>query len=297
MKKLWILLGLLFLGGIGFFLWTTSKKQALVFVQVGEEIPSHCIHALYQAKKYHQKKQIYCVGNRNAIQNLPKNQKKICNWIALETIPKSDQHKLFLEKWTNGHKDFKKGYYFFLIDRYFTLYDLMKWKGLQHTFLLESDVLLFDQLFRFVPILRQKNWDLAVPIENQKAFPTILYVSNRHALKPLLENLKNWGRKGATDNQVFTKMWQEKEQANLGSLSELGLFDSGNKAALLVSSNPKSRLYPYFSAVEGRIVWMREKGKTNFVPFLQTGDHSPEKIISLHVQSKQLKWFRDRFTK
>src|SRR3989339_306026 len=210
------LAGLLLLLSLNFLALTNYN---IVFVHIGDKIPSYITHSIKQARLFNKKCPIYLITNKKALETIFEtlNNQDI-TIIDVDTISQTDEHINFLKIFniwesTIGKNVILKNFMKVTSERYLVLYDFIKKNNLTNTFHLENDVMLYIELDNALPIF-EKNYKLAFPFDHdQRAPASFIYIKNHTALKPLVRLLSSAFINGFNDMQIPSILAQINPQA------------------------------------------------------------------------------------
>lgn len=176
---------LTFLLFLFFHLIQTSFIQAngysIVFIHIGEQLPSHLETAICQARLFNEQCQILLVANQQVLANLPeKIQQKNVVTVPCESLNITPEHVAFRKV---GRP---KGFWVYTSERFLYLYDLMAQYQLENVFHLENDNMLYVNLEELLPIFQTAYPGIAATFDNDtRAVAGFIYISNPQIMQSL----------------------------------------------------------------------------------------------------------------
>lgn len=153
--------------------------SSITFVHLGEALPPWSIDAMTQASFFNSCP-IYMVANAGALAGtrLPPG----VEGVASEDVGISDHHRTLLEV-TPFDRDFRGGFWMHAIQRFFVLESALRMLGLNSTFHMENDVLLYADLDVLAPKLQALYPGVATTFDHdQRGIPSVMYVGSLLAL-------------------------------------------------------------------------------------------------------------------
>lgn len=184
-----------------------NQKPSLVFVHIGKKLPDYLPYAIEQAKIFNPGCPIYVLGNQKALKKLSPD---LCTPIAIESIPKSKDHKKFLK---TSRSD--KGFWTVTTERFFYLESFMKAKNLSHVFHLESDVMLYSDLEQILPVFKRHypNQIGATFDNDDRCIAGLVYIPNAKPLTQFVQYVSTVAKRGWNDMQLLAKFQKEHHQS------------------------------------------------------------------------------------
>lgn len=161
------------------FIWIFKLyPSAIVFVHLGEDVPSCIFTVIEQAKYLNPEKEIYLltdeVGYRNCIK---KNDqfflREQLHLINMSGFPVSCLHKRFHEVNKMVGID-NANYWTYASERFFVLYDFLEQIRITEIVHLENDCMLYVDIEEILPVLRKENVSLAAPFTSLKGVFLVL---------------------------------------------------------------------------------------------------------------------------
>ena len=161
---------------------------SIVFVHIGNNLPSHLYSTLAQARLFNEECPIFLIANKIAIQNARSSLRDMrITLIPCESLPSSKAHAAFIK---NPEQDWGfQGLWVYSSERFFYLEELVRQHNLSDVFHIESDVLLYANLEDLLPVFQKRyNGMIGAIFENDhRCVPSIVYVSNLAPIKALID--------------------------------------------------------------------------------------------------------------
>lgn len=156
----------------------------VVFVQLGAEVPTYLSLAVAQAARFTEAP-VRVLVNAATADTLRRNLGSNADVVMVEDLPVSTEHRIFREACPFDRSK-RNGFWYFTTERFFYLAAFAAAAGLNDVVHLESDVMLYADLARLVPALRQSYAGLAAPFDNDdRCVPAFVYAHSGEALNVL----------------------------------------------------------------------------------------------------------------
>lgn len=177
-----------------------TDNYSIVFIHIGEELPSYLETSLTQARAFNKTCPIILVANQSALDNYPLRDidAKITT-IACESLKK-----------TKNHIDFQKsntlqgGFWRNCSERFLYLDDLMNDYGLQNVFHLEYDNMLYVNLGEILPVFLNQYKGIAATFDNdQRCIPGFIFIPNKEKIDLLAKCFVKYTQSSYNDMQVI----------------------------------------------------------------------------------------------
>ncbi len=164
-----------------------EEESTIVFVHIGENIPSYLDCALIQARLFNDCK-IVLIANSAPLKQYRKFlEKHGITGVACEDLKKTAHHKRFIKR-SPLDKQFRDGFWYFASERFFYLDDMMQQYQMNNVVHLESDVMLYVDLSEISPILEKHYSGLGVTFDtDQRCIPGIVFIRNPQVISQLTE--------------------------------------------------------------------------------------------------------------
>lgn len=188
---------------------------SIVYVHIGEKIPSYAFTALSQARLFNPEAQIFLVAKSTALLSYEENLKAE----DVQTY-QYDQHKLSQE-----HIDYQKycktnpGFWRYTSERFLYLWDLINNLDLENVFHLENDNMLYVNLNQMLSLFQENYPGIGVTIDNDdRCIPGFVWISNKSSMKKLADYFLLHASTGLNDMQVLGKYKKYECCLNVDSL-------------------------------------------------------------------------------
>ena len=170
---------------LGFFCTSLFGAPSIVFIHLGDGIPSHLPIAIKQARLFTKDCAIYLIANRQSLENVPEElveNKAIC--VAAESLPKEANHASF-QRMSRLDRNSMGGFWMFATERFFYLFELMKRFDLSDVFHLEYDNMLYADVAAWLPTLHEYySGKIAATFDNDsRCIGGFMYISDRKPLE------------------------------------------------------------------------------------------------------------------
>ncbi|CAK0757883.1 conserved hypothetical protein [Gammaproteobacteria bacterium] len=163
---------------------TEKLPHSIVFVQLGEVLPNYTADALFQARLFNSCP-IYLIAEQAALAAVSFDSALAVTIVTVESLPTSASHAAF-RKSTKVDRQFRSGFWTYVIERFFYLETLALRFGLENIIHLETDNLLYADLTVIVPLLARCYQGIAVPfVKDDRAIAGIVYFKDHNALARL----------------------------------------------------------------------------------------------------------------
>jgi hypothetical protein len=218
-----------------------SAPYQIVFVHIGPSLPNYLPISLEQARLFNPGADLYLIANQEPLGKIDKglvNKLKLKK-VSCESLKKSGHHSEFLRKSTVD-TTFRKGFWRFAIERFFYLNSLIKKERLNNVFHLESDVMLYVNLFDLLPAFTKNYKGIAATFDNDsRCIPGFVYIQNANAIDSLTRFLAQTASSGNHDMQAIGKYWQISPSEKIDALPILPA-EYAKKHALVSPANHRT---------------------------------------------------------
>ena len=189
----------------------TLYPLSLVFIHIGQNLPSYLPDALFQARLF-SKGKIFLIANKNALNQYVDDKKLSIQKIAIESIPKTKAHEVFIKASTLDH-NFRGGFWLYASERFLVLDDFMQQYNEAPLVHMENDTLLYTNLEELEPVLMGCYPGIAAVFDNdERCIPCFVYVANKKVMHNLANLFVQLAPSGKNDMQVlsfFKKEYKE----------------------------------------------------------------------------------------
>lgn len=312
----WFCLFLLF---VNFSLFGSGSP--LVFVHIGDKLPSYLEISLTQARLFNKTSPIILIANERALQNYegPLD----VEMITCESLRPTPEHERFCLR-TTLSATVGGGFWLYTSERFLYLYDYMVAYGVSDVFHLENDVMLYADVEEMLPLFHAHYRGIATTFESErKAIPGFVYIPNAQVMQMLAASFAAYATKAISDMNVIAAFWRKEGDEIIDCLpmmtktyfydyplhkevikKRLGhckyveefhsIFDGAALGVFLDPSlskkgNMKALFDPALCAYE----WL-EDSEHRMVPHI-CYKNEKYRINTLHIPSKNLNLFRSSF--
>ncbi len=177
-----------------FFLPLALFAESIVFVHLGKNIPSCLFTTVKQAKYLNPDVEIYVLTDKEGyaafnILHKEKLEERQFSLVNLATIPPTQEHKNFRQI-NQIDPRLLRGFWIYALERFFYLFDFIKFKRLENVIHLESDTMLYCDIQELLPLLERSEAHLAAPFESQVGcIPCFVFVKEAKSLEPLITHI------------------------------------------------------------------------------------------------------------
>ncbi len=175
-----------------FFFPLICFAQNLIFVHLGEEIPSCLFTTMRQARFFNEKSDLYLLVDKKAHPIFEEKHREFLEreqvfLIDLGSIPLSEEHRTFWEV-NPIDPSISKGFWVFASERFFALFDFIQEKRLKQIIHLESDSMLYLDLDEIMPHFEQLR--IAAPFQSLVGcIPCFVYIRDAESLSLLVNHM------------------------------------------------------------------------------------------------------------
>lgn len=184
-----------------------SHPYCIVYVHIGDKLPSYLEISLAQARLFNPTCPIILIANEMAIEGfLPRSD---ITFITCESLPRTSEHEEFCKK-TKLNNQILDGYWRYTSERFLYLYDYMAVFDSVNLFHIENDVLLYTDLEKLLPLFNENYPYMATTFESElKCIAGFVFISNKEALQSLANYFAMYASKAMTDMQLLAQFWKE----------------------------------------------------------------------------------------
>lgn len=197
------------------FNFLKGVDHSLVFVHIGNSLPSYLNIALSQAILFSPDTPIILVSNQTALNTLSK---EISNSniikISCESLKRTPEHDRFIQQFNARSNQMNKSSYTrYTSERFLILYDLMVNYDLKNVFHLENDIMLYTNLADLTPhFLTRYNGIAATFISKNFCIASFMYIPNAFAMKYLANFFSNNIKNEDNDMLILAKFGRLKNR-------------------------------------------------------------------------------------
>ncbi len=183
------------------FAFQSLFASAIVFVHIGDALPSYAEIAIQQALAFNPKTPIYMISSERALAHLQLPVHKI----AYETLAPSQEHSDYRARYPH------LGYWRYVVERFFYLDEFLTQHQLEHVVHLENDVMIYFELEQLISVFDRCYSSVGGTFLNDgEGVPGIVYIPNKESLRSLMPFFAEMGGKGHSDMRIFGQLRQRK---------------------------------------------------------------------------------------
>ena len=179
----YIVLGITIFTGISPLL---ANDFSVCFVHIGKHVPDYLKDAVVQVRAFNKECPVYVLVNQRNKPSLDTIFKNInIDVVALENIPCSKEHKKFIHKHTVQRQN---GFWRLTKERFLYLYDFMLLNNIKHVFHLESDNMLYVDLNKIFPVIKQQYPTIGATFDcDSRVIAGFIYMADVPAMQKLAQ--------------------------------------------------------------------------------------------------------------
>lgn len=204
--------------------WMGKKVQladaySIVFVHLGDVLPSYLVEATHQARLFNPKADIFVIAESKALNKSLDTRffEDNIQFMATEKLKKTNQHKQFIQFSTLDTAG-REGFWRKCTERFFLVHELMQVYQLKDVFHLEYDNMLYVNLSELLDVFHTYPNSAAVFDNDDRCIPGFVYFAHEHALNKMTQFIASHARTGLNDMQIiarYKKTYGIKEIGNL----------------------------------------------------------------------------------
>jgi hypothetical protein len=182
-----------------------SINTHIIFVHVGEEIPSYTYTALEQARLFNEDAHLCLIANKKALQQSPYDFTR-CSIVTItcESLPQSPLHKKF-NKNTTLNTRHRNGFWRKATERFFYIHEYATLHNLTNIVHLESDTMLYANVADMHNAFSLYKGIGAVFDCDTRCIPCFIYIANAQALTHLVDFIAKHALQGYNDMQILAE--------------------------------------------------------------------------------------------
>ena len=167
------------------FIWSHN----IIFVHLGKTAPKCLFTTMKQARYLNPECAIYLLSDCETLQtNDPEFfLKEQIAFIDTSLIPATEQHILFHAA-NRIDSLLADGLWLYALERFFTLFDFLRWRGLDAIVHLENDSMLYVDLDALMPFFQEHGIKLAAPFQSlAKCIPSFVFIKEAQSLQCFID--------------------------------------------------------------------------------------------------------------
>lgn len=184
-------------------------SHSIVFIHIGEGIPSYLIDSASQARLFNPDCPIFLIVNQKnvsrCVDELHSLKKLNVTFVTCESLNPSEAHIAF--KADALHDYSVGGFWVYTSERFFYLEELMTKFDLQDVIHLENDVLLFENLEKLLPVFRNRYENMigATFEADTRCVPGFMYIHNSKPLQILVRGFNSAASVHNSDMETLSR--------------------------------------------------------------------------------------------
>ena len=173
-------------------LYGQTSEENIIFVHLGDAIPSCLCSTLKQARFFNSASDIYLLTDEKSYSYFQQNHAKLIEeeliqLVNMASIPPTKEH-LDFQKLGGIFDREGDGFWLYTSERFFSLYDFIKEKNLENTLHLENDTMVYVELNEILPLF--KNIQIAAPFQSLKGcIPCFVFIKDAKSLSHLVNHI------------------------------------------------------------------------------------------------------------
>lgn len=178
--------------------------HSIVFIHIGPELPPHLSTTIAQARLFNETCPIYLIANERAIKKAsPSLTSNSVSFIHCESLVPGIKHAEFQNH--PDHETAAFGLFRYSSERFFFLEEFIRQYNLTDVFHLESDVMLYTDLYDLLPVFTKhyKGMIAALFENDSRCVPSFLYIPNIHPIEVLINFFPEYGRVDQSDMETL----------------------------------------------------------------------------------------------
>jgi hypothetical protein len=181
----------------------TDTKPHIIFVHLGDAIPSYTYTALEQARLFNEDADLCLIANQTALNDSPYDfSRQSIVTVACETLSQSLAHKKFNQntKLDWRHRD---GFWRKATERFFYIHEYVSLHNLTDIVHLENDNMLYANIADMGKALSLYKGIGAVFDFDTRCIPSFVYIANAQAIAHLVNFIAEHASKGYSDMHII----------------------------------------------------------------------------------------------
>jgi len=176
---------------------------SIVFVHIGNNIPSYTSTALSQARKFNPECPIILLAEQSAIENFDApNVSDNISYITCESLTKTKEHQLFITKSTLNDQ-WREGFWRYTSERFLYLQDLIVDYDLKNVFHMEYDNMLYANLEEMLSTFTTQYPGIAATFDNDnRCIPSFIFIPNKKEITLLAKCFAVNAKKNLNDMEI-----------------------------------------------------------------------------------------------
>ena len=194
---------------------TLTYGYTILFVHLGNDLPTYLACATHQARLFNPQADIVVIADCQAIEQASFDEflpDKI-RFIRCQDLWASDVHKAFVQK-----TSLDKGFWRKCTERFYYIEEFMRQCGIRDLFHLEYDNMLYVNLQELLPVFHQYP-NIAATFDNDnRCIPGFIYFAQDKAIKKLVTHITEMCQSGLNDMEVIASYRKRFGEEEIGTL-------------------------------------------------------------------------------
>lgn len=172
----------------------SCHAETLIFVHLGNNILPCIFNTTKQARYLNQTSDIYLLTDGSAYNFFRTHYldyliEERINLINMEAVPLTPQHLTFREI-NKIDVSLLNGFWSYALERFFYLFDFIKYQNLENVVHLESDSMLYIDLKELLPLFKKLDTQIAAPFQSiVGCIPCFVFIKDIDSFTPLIEHI------------------------------------------------------------------------------------------------------------
>jgi hypothetical protein len=182
----------------------SASPFSIVFVHIGNELPTYIGDALDQARLFNKDASILLIANRTALEKIEgRGLEEKLILVEIEKLSPTKDHLVFKQTSTLSDKP-QDGYLRYATERFFYIHELMLQYELTNVFQLETDNMLYADLEELLPIFVENYKGMGAVFDcPSRCIPSFVYFADASAAQSLTHFLTVLAKTGKNDMQLL----------------------------------------------------------------------------------------------
>lgn len=175
----------------------SAEEYSIVFIHIGEALPSHLKYAITQARLFNPESSLFLIANQSALsQDL--DQWNI-NTVSIENLKRTQSHKKYAIKAKNN------GFWRYALERFLVLDDFIQQYNRSNVFHIENDVMIYFSLKDKLGIFQDNYSNMVATVFDcdERSVPSFVYIGTPKASNELANFIASRAHINTTDMETL----------------------------------------------------------------------------------------------
>ncbi len=188
------------------YVGSLCANYSIVFIHIGDEVPSYTDVAIQQARLFNPKAHIILLASDQGLNRFAcMQQEQNIELCSYDRLPKTVLHQQYQERCVE-----RSAFWRFTSERFLYLWDLMAHQNLEAVFHLENDNMLYVDLDRLLPLFRTYYPKIGATFDNEeRCIPGFVWIADGEAMEGLAKYFVQHAQERLSDMSVIGKYRQE----------------------------------------------------------------------------------------